>query len=143
MSGAFREMGDVVRRQHPLTLPATATVRAACTAMRDRKVGCVLVTDAAGRLVGIFTGRDAVCRVLATGKSAARTSLGDVMTPGPASMPPDVGAVEALRLMRDGGYRHVPVVDGDVIVGVASSGDFRGLEQDRLEQETELFEHMR
>ena len=80
--------------------------------MRDRRVGAVLVTEGDRHLLGIFTGRDAVHRVLAEGKSAARTKLAEVMTREPDTMPPGKTAIEALRLMEDGRYRHVPVVDG-------------------------------
>ena len=50
--------------------------------------------------------------------------------------------IDALRLMRDGGFRHVPVVDNGTLVGVVSRGDFRGLEQDRLDEETGLWERI-
>jgi CBS domain-containing protein len=109
----MRKMADIVRNQDPLTLPPSATVREACRCMRDRRVGAVLVTESEHRLVGIFTGRDAVHRVLAEGKSAARTTLAEVMTGDPDTMPPGKTAIEALRLMEGGRYRHVPIVDGD------------------------------
>jgi CBS domain-containing protein len=138
-----RQMADIVRDQNPLTLPARTTVKHACERMRERRVGAVLVTDEAGRLVGIFTGRDAVCRCLAEAKSAAAVTLADVMTRNPDTMPPGRTAIEALRLMRDGGFRHVPVVSRDGrIEGVVSRGDFRGLEQARLDDETGLFERI-
>jgi len=137
-----RLMGDIVKDQQPVTLPASATVRDACQRMRDRRVGAVLVVGDDRRLVGIFTGRDAVARVLADGKDAGRTTLAEVMTRNPASMPPGRTAIEALRLMNDGGFRHVPVVDGDQVVGIVSQGDFRGLEKARLDEETGLFERI-
>ena len=84
----MRTMSDIVRNQDPVMLPPNATVREACQRMRDRRVGAVLVTDGARRLLGIFTGRDAVHRVLAEGKSTARTKLADVMTCNPNTMPP-------------------------------------------------------
>ena len=71
----MRTMSDIVRNRDPATLPASATVRDACRCMRDRRIGAVLVTEGDHRLLGIFTGRDAVHRVLAEGKSPARTSL--------------------------------------------------------------------
>jgi CBS domain-containing protein len=110
--------------------------------MRERRVGAVLVTEGDRRLVGIFTGRDAVGRVLAEGKNAARTSIEQVMTREPDTMPPGKSAIDALRLMQDGGYRHIPVVDGGRVVGVISRGDFRGLEQARLDEETGLWERI-
>ena len=139
----MRQLADIVLNQDPLTMPASTTVAAACRQMHDRRVGSVLVTGLDGRLVGIFTGRDAVGRVIAAGKSVRTTTLGDVMTPNPDTMPPEKTAIEALRLMWDGGFRHVPVVREGRILGIISRGDFKGMEQDRLDEERELWEHMR
>jgi CBS domain-containing protein len=137
-----RHASDIVSHQDPLTLPPTATVQQACRGMRDRKVGAVLVTEGDRRLVGIFTGRDAVGRVLAEGRNAAKTTLAEVMTRNPDTIPPGKTAIEALRLMQDAGYRHLPVVTGGKVVGVISRGDFRGLEQARLDDETGLWERI-
>ena len=137
-----REMAEIIRNQTPLKLSPTATVQEACRHMHERRVGAVLVTNQKGELVGIFTGRDAV-RVLAEGKEAGATRLTQVMTKDPASLPPAHTAIDALRLMRDGGFRHVPVVHEGIVVGIVSRGDFRGLEQDRLDEETGIWERMR
>ena len=139
----MRKLSDIVFNQHPLTLRPSVCVKDACQQMREARAGSVLVTDEQGRLLGIFTGRDAVGRVVATGKSAETTTLADVMTQKPETMPPDKTAIEALRLMWDGGFRHVPVVDRGRLLGVVSRGDFKGAERDRLEEERELWEHMR
>jgi len=138
----MRNMLDIVRNQNPVTLPPSATVRDACRYMRDRRVGAVLVTEGDYRLLGIFTGRDAVHRVLAEGKSAERTKLAEVMTPDPDTMPSGKTAIEALRLMEDGRYRHLPVVDGGRVVGIVSRFDFSGIELDRLDEETGLWERI-
>jgi len=138
----MRKMSDIVRNQVPVTLPPDATVRDACQCMRDRRVGAVLVTEADQRLLGIFTGRDAVHRVLAEGKSAARTKLALVMTRDPDTMPPGKSAIEALRLMEYGRYRHVPIVDDGKVVGIVSRFDFSGIELDRLDEETGLWERI-
>jgi CBS domain-containing protein len=138
----MRKMSDIVRNQDPVTLPPSATVRDACRSMRDRRIGAVLVTEGDSCLLGIFTCRDAVHRVLAEGKSAARTRLGEVMTRDPDTMPPGRTAIEALRLMEDGRYRHVPVVDGGKVVGIVSRFDFSGIELDRLDEETGLWERI-
>jgi len=135
-------MSDIVRNQDPVTLPASATVRKACQSMRDRRVGAVLVTEADRRLVGIFTGRDAVHRVLADGRSAATTKLAEVMTRDPDTMPPGKTAIEALRLMEDARYRHLPIVENGKVVGVVSRFDFSGIELDRLDEETGLWERI-
>ena len=138
----MRAMSEIVRDQKPLTLGPAATVRHACQCMRDRRVGAVLVTDGQGRLIGIFTGRDAVSRVLAEGRDADTTTLTQVMTHHPATIPPGKNAVEALRLMHDGGFRHLPIVDKNQLLGVVSKGDFRGVEQDRLDEETGIWERI-
>ena len=138
----MRKMSDIVRNQDPVTLRPDATVREACQCMRDQRVGAILVTEADQRLLGIFTGRDAVHRVLADGKSAATTKLDEVMTRDPTTIPPGKTAIEALRLMQDGRYRHVPIVDGDKVVGIVSRYDFSGIELDRLDEETGLWERI-
>ena len=138
----MRKMSDIVRNQVPVTLPPDATVRDACQRMRARRVGAVLVTENDQRLLGIFTGRDAVHRVLAEGRSAARTKLAVVMTRDPDTMPPGKTAIDALRLMEDGRYRHVPIVDDGKVVGIVSRFDFSGVELDRLDEETGLWERI-
>lgn len=139
----MRQLSDIVCNQNPVTLPPTATVKDACRLMRTHRVGAVLVTEENGGLKGIFTGRDAVCRVLAEGKPAAQTKLSEVMTQSPITMSLGMTALDALRLMWDGGFRHVPLVENGKLAGVVSRGDFKGAEQDRLEEERELWEHMR
>ena len=139
----MRKLSDVILDQKPLILRESATVQSACAAMRDARAGSVLVTDAAGRLTGIFTGRDAVARVLAEGRAADRTTLAEVMTRDPMTLKPEQSAIDALRLMWDGGFRHVPLVGNGRILGVVSRGDFKGLEFGRHEDERDLWEHMR
>jgi CBS domain-containing protein len=138
----MRDLSHIIVNQKPVTLPATTTVLAACQAMRDHGVGSVLVTGGDGRLAGIFTGRDAVTRVLAAGKDAATTTLADVMTNNPATMAPDRKTIDALRLMAEGGFRHVPVVRDGEVLGIVSRSHFHGEDIDRLEYEQELWEHL-
>ena len=138
----MRKMADMVRNQDPVALPPEATVKDACERMRDRRIGAVLIIEADRRLVGIFTGRDAVHRVLAEGKNAARTTLAEVMTRDPDTMPPGNRAIEALRLMEAGRFRHLPIVDDGKVVGIVSRFDFSGVELDRLDEETGLWERI-
>jgi CBS domain-containing protein len=139
---AMRTMSDIVRDQRPLMLPPGATVMQAARHMRERRVGAVLVTEGDRELVGIFTGRDAVSRVMAEGKDPAATTLGQVMTYNPDTMTPSHSAIEALRLMQDARCRHLPIVHEGKVVGIVSRGDFHGLEQDRLDAETGLWERI-
>ena len=137
-----RRMEEIIRHQHPVTMPTTATVHDACGEMHKRKIGAVLVTNAKGALAGIFTGRDLV-RIVADGKDPKATTLRSAMTREPHTMPPGHHAIDALRVMRDGGFRHIPVVEEGRIIGIVSRGDFRGLEHDRLDVETGYWETIR
>lgn len=138
----MRRMKEIFRDRKPIAMPPTAKVIDACREMRDRRIGAVIVADADRRLLGIFTGRDAVHRVLAEGRDPHATVLSDVMTPNPSTMSPGRTAIEALRTMEDGGFRHVPVVAAGKIVGVVSRRDFQGQEQVRLEEEIDFWERI-
>ncbi len=138
---AHRPMSEIIQGQKLLAFSPDATVQEACRAMHERHVGAVVVTDENRRPLGIFTGRDAV-RCLADCAAPASTTLRDMMTHKPHTLPPTAKAIEALRLMRDAGFRHVPVVHEGVVTGIVSREDFRGLEQDRLEEEIGLWERI-
>ena len=131
----------VVSEQNLLTLPATATVDEAARAMTERKVRSVLITDGK-KLCGIFTGTDLIERVVAAGKDATSTPLAEVMTKDPECVSCDCQAIEALRMMDIGGYRHLPVVDDGCLVGVLSRRDFVREEEDELEREQQIWEEM-
>ena len=139
----MRRLSDITFNQNPITLSPDSMVYEACDQMLNNKIGSVLVTGSENQLMGIFTGRDVVHRVVAAKKDPAITTLTDVMTTEPITMSPDTTAIEALRLMWDGGFRHVPVLDADRIVGVVSRGDFNSSEKNRIEEERNLWEHMR
>ncbi|HEY0185601.1 MAG TPA: CBS domain-containing protein [Rhodopila sp.] len=133
---SHRTVSEIIRRQDPATLPVTATVQTACRVMRDRRVGAVIVTEADGRLAGLFTGRDAVGRVLAEALDPATTPLGAVMTVEPDTLRPQAQAEDALRMMRNGGYRHLPIVEGSKIAGIVSRGDFTCPDRARVDETT-------
>ncbi|HKM64051.1 MAG TPA: CBS domain-containing protein [Acidisphaera sp.] len=136
-----RRMDEIVRRQNPATLPTYATVQDACRVMRDRRIGAMLVTSDSGSLAGIFTGRDAVGRVLAEARDPAATRLTEVMTRSPETIGPRDKASDALQMMFFGGYRHLPIVDANgKILGIVSRGDFSGSELARRDEETGFWE---
>jgi CBS domain-containing protein len=134
-----RPLAYIVKDQNPVVLLVTDTVQHACQCMCERRVGSVLVIDDERALRGIFTGRDAVS-TLAQGHDASKTLLLQVMTPNPVTARPQDRAIDALRAMNDGGFRHVPVVDEGRILGVVSRGDFSGVEIERLDEEVHLSE---
>lgn len=137
-----RKLADIVKDQNPVVLEAQATVQDACRCIWERRVGSVLVVDGQQRLIGIFTGRDAV-RALAEGKNAKATPLSEAMTPNPVTAPPEAHAIDALRTMSNRGFRHLPIVEAGRILGVVSRGDFKGMEIDRLDDEDHLWECIR
>lgn len=138
-----RKLGEILEPQTPLALGQQVSVQEACRCMWESRKGSVLVINQEDhRLLGIFTGRDAV-RTLAEGKSADVTPLVQAMTPNPVTVSPAIRAIDALRKMSDLGFRHLPVVEGDNIVGVVSRGDFKGMEIDRLDEDEHLAECMR
>ena len=139
----MRQLSDIIFNQNPLILSKDASVREACRLMADRRAGSVIAIGPDGKLAGIFTGRDAVSRVIARGRNADDTKISEVMTLNPDTLAPEQTAIDALRLMWDGGFRHVPLVDGNKIVGCVSRGDFKGHELNVHDNERELWEHMR
>ncbi len=137
-----RLVADITRGKAPLTLSIDQTVQEACRHMRQWRVGAVLVTDTPHHLVGIFTGRDVVGRVVAEGRDPSKTKLSEVMTGRPNTISPGKRAIDALRQMQDGGYRHIPVVEDGTLLGIVSRNDFSGLEKARLEDEIEVWERI-
>jgi CBS domain-containing protein len=103
-----RQLAYIVKDQRPLVLPVDESVRRACGRMCERRSGSILVVDTRQRLVGIFTGRDAV-RLLARVKEDA----GSTLWHNPVTLTPQSRAVDALRAMAEGGFRHLPVT-GDL-----------------------------
>jgi len=110
--------------------------------MRDRRVAAVPVAGDNLQLLGIFTGRSAVCRVMAEGRDPAAMRLPEVMPPHPDTTPLGRSAVDTLQVMSDRGFRHSPIIDCGKFVGIVSHGDFRSLEVARHDEHTGLWERI-
>jgi len=115
---------QIVRHQDPLMLPPSTSVMEAARQMHARHVRAVLVTEGDANLLGIFTERDAISRVLATGRDPVATTLADVMTNNPETITPQQSATEVLRLMKEAHVRHLPVVQDGKTVGIVVRNDF-------------------
>lgn len=103
---------DSVSRLQPATprsVEASQTVADAVYLMRQERIGCLLVCHNQ-RLVGIFTERDLMCRVLGVGKPLT-SRISEVMTQEPVAVSPKDSIRTAIKKMQQGGYRHLPVVD--------------------------------
>ena len=132
---------DVVHDQRLLELPPQATVREAAQRMARREVRSALVMED-GKLLGIFTGTDLIGRVVAVGLDPDKTLLNKVMTRDPETISSHESAVEALRRMQQGHFRHLPVVDDGKVVGILSRRDFLGYEIDEIERQQRLQEKL-
>jgi CBS domain-containing protein len=113
-------VGDIMTSALFSIEPGT-TVAEAATVMGERRIGSALVMED-DRLLGIFTERDIV-RALGQHFDAAGHSVSEWMTQDPLTVPPDTSVEVALRTMFDHGFRHLPVVDGDRVVGIVSMRD--------------------
>ncbi len=106
----------------PVCQAPGASVRDACRRMAEEQCGSVLIVDQ-GRLLGIFTECDAIRRVFACARDPDRTMLAEVMTRDPDTISPYESLEEAIRRMDEFGYRHLPVVDGQRVVGMLALRD--------------------
>lgn len=91
--------------------------------LRDHRVGALIVTDASGALVGILSERDIVRKLADTPGQTLPQRVGDVMTEKVQTCSPDDALVTVLRRMTDGRFRHMPVLEGDRVVGMVTIGD--------------------
>ncbi len=117
---------DLVADRKVLHLPTRTTVREAAEFMSLMHMGAIPVLHD-GALAGIFTERDAMCRVIAEGADPERTLVDDVMTRNPICIGGNATAKEALSIMQGHGIRHLPVVEQDQLVGIISLRDLMDL----------------
>lgn len=136
-----RPVRQLIKNQRILTASATMSVADAAAAMRDAKVGAIMVL-AGPRLAGIFTERDALYRVLAAAKDPKKTKLGEVMTADPDTIGPDMPFGHALHIMFERGFRHVPVVENGLPIGMVSARDALGPEMAQFQEELKEREHL-
>ena len=122
-----RTIRMIIKDQEPLTAPAQMTVGEAARLMKQSQCGAVMVVED-GKLVGIFTERDALFKVSAEGRDAQTTRLFEVMTSTPHTIHPDKSFADALHLMHVNNFRHVPVVEDGRPVGMVSARDALGPE---------------
>lgn len=111
---------SVMQRRKVLKAPPETLVSKAAKLMAAKNVGALMVVEG-GRLVGIFTERDVVFRVVAQGLDARTTAVSEVMSPAPHTIHPDKPFGSALLVMHENGFRHLPVVENGKPIGIVSS----------------------
>lgn len=106
--------------------------------MTDKRVGGLVVMDGE-KLIGIFTERDALSRVLAAGRDPRGTTVSEVMTRNPYCVCPETSVGEAIELVAERRFRHLPVTEDGEVVGVLSSRDLtQWLAKDRMRDVQDL-----
>lgn len=122
------------------TTAKSATVSEAVAEMNEKGIGALLVMDGA-KPVGIFTERDVLVRIVDADMDPALTRVGQVMTPNPLTIRPDMHLDEAMALMTERRHRHLPVIQDGELVGMLSIGDIMRWmtlhQEDHIRQMTE------
>ena len=132
----------VMERKKVLMSPPDTRVSDAAELMAKKNVGAVMVVEGK-RLVGIFTERDVVFRVIAKGRDARSTQLAEVMTPSPKTIGPDESYGRALLIMHENRFRHVPVIENGEPVGIVSSRGALDPDMEEFVSEAERRKHIR
>jgi CBS domain-containing protein len=125
-----------------LALSPDTTVSKAAKLMARMKIGAVMVVDQEC-LVGIFTERDALFRVIARGLDAHTTKLSEVMTPEPQTVGPNKSYGYALVMMQENAFRHAPVVENGKPIGIVSSRNAMDPDLEEFVSEANRREHIR
>jgi CBS domain-containing protein len=130
---------DILQRKgsQVYTIGPAADVVQAATVMNEHRIGCLVVLDE-GRVVGMFSERDVLRRVVGERRDPAQTRVADVMTTEVVCCTPETSTDEARGAMRDRRIRHLPVADeGGRLLGLVSIGDLNAELQ--ADQEQTLF----
>lgn len=118
-----RTVFQSISRKHVTCLGPQASVREAAGVMTHANCGSVLIMEPPDILLGILTERDLMTRVLAKGLDPERTTTRAVMTPNPICVSPQMPVSEAVVLMLERGFRHLPLISGSKVLGVFSVRD--------------------
>ena len=137
-----RSVREIIEGQELLTATSSTLVVDAARLMKMRHVGAILVVEYK-KLVGIFTERDALFRVLAERRDPSATTLSEVMTRNPKTIDADKPFAAALTIMYEGRFRHVPVVEDGRPIGMVSARDAMGPELEQFAYGLIVEEQMR
>lgn len=119
-----RTVFQPVSQKHVVSVGPHASVRDAAGVMTRANCGSVLIMEPPDALLGIVTERDLMTRVLAKGLDPERTTVRDIMTPNPLCVPPETKVSDAVLIMLERGFRHLPIrAPGARILGVFSIRD--------------------
>ena len=126
----MKQIGEVIEGRPLFHVDPTETVRKAARTMSDKNVGCIAVIDDDGRLVGMFSERDVLTRIVAEGRNPDDTLVANVMTKEIIAADPKESVNDALQKMRERNFRHLPVVDAGHLIGMISIRDLLQVDGD-------------
>ncbi len=106
-----------------VSMRPTSTIADVMMRFVERGIGAILVEDALGQVLGIVSERDIVHALAVHGAATLGMTAGQLMTARPVTAAPGLSVAKAMRIMTDGRFRHLPVVDGGKVVGIVSIGD--------------------
>ena len=113
---------ELIKDRRVYSVEATRTVLEAARFMMEHNIGALPVLRS-GELTGILSERDIMNRVVAVGRTPGTTAVSEVMTANPRAVPADESVEECLFIMREFGFRHLPIVDGKELKGLVSLRD--------------------
>ena len=126
---------DLVKDRKVYSVDAARTVLEAARYMMERNVGALPVLRN-GDLVGIVSERDIMNRVVAVGRTPGTTAVSEVMTANPRAVAADESIEKCLFIMREYGFRHLPIVDGKELKGLVSLRDVLMHQAAEIERQT-------
>ncbi len=131
----MKTLRDLIQDRRLYSVDASRTVVEAARYMMEHNVGAVPVLRD-GALVGILSERDIMNRVVAVGRTPGTTAVSEVMTANPRAVPADESIEECLFIMREFGFRHLPIVDGKELKGLVSLRDVLMHQADEIERQS-------
>ncbi len=123
-----------------LSIASDRTLNDAVAVLSEKNVGALVVTDDGEHLAGILSERDILRRLARSGAACLDQKVADVMTTEVTTCDYEVTTDELMRMMTEGRFRHVPVIEDGVIVGLVSIGDVVKSRMNELETATEQLE---
>lgn len=126
---------DLVKDRRTYSVDANRTVLEAARFMMEHNIGALPVMRN-GELAGIISERDIMNRVVAVGRTAGTTAVSEVMTANPRAVAADESIEECLFIMREFGFRHLPIIDGKELKGLVSLRDVLMHQAAEMERQT-------
>mgnify|MGYP000303681523 CR=1 FL=1 len=136
-------VSDILARKgdHVFTVTPDQTVLQAVSTMNEAQIGAVVVVDTEGRIVGMFTERDVLRRIVAERREPTQVRIADAMTREVLTVSPETEIEEAAELMKNRRIRHLPVVESSGrLLGLISIGDVNAWHTVRIEEKADFLE---